>query len=82
MTTMTIAMRNAMERTSERQSAGLATASLSERNRAKLALLKRVLDDQLATALARGFHGTTVIEVAFQDGTIQHVVHKIEQLEK
>jgi hypothetical protein len=55
---------------------------LTDGNRAKLALLRRVLDEQLALALARGFYGSTAIELTVQDGTIQHVMHRVERLEK
>jgi hypothetical protein len=51
-------------------------------NGAKLQLLHRVVRDQLAAALARGFHGTTSIELSVQDGTIQHIRHRIERTER
>lgn len=51
-------------------------------NDAKLQLLHRVVRDQLAAALVRGFHGTTTIEVSIQDGTIQHLRHRIERTER
>ncbi len=81
-TTMTTAMRNANERASSSQAARHSAEAVTEGNREKLALLKRVLDRQLALAVSRGFHGSMTIELAVQDGTIQHVLHRVEQLEK
>jgi hypothetical protein len=79
---MTIAMREANERTSEHRTHRGKSPATHEVNRAKLALLRRVLDEQLALALSHGFHGTTAIELAVQDGTIQHVLHRVERMEK
>ena len=59
-----------------------AAAFRTDANRVKVALLERVLRDQLATALARGFFGVTKIELAIQDGTIQHVRHGVERTER
>jgi hypothetical protein len=59
-----------------------ASLSQSSANRAKLDLLAHVLRKQLDAALARGFHGITAIELAIQDGTIQHVKHRVERTEK
>lgn len=56
--------------------------SLTDANRGKLALVERILKDQFATALARGFHGVATLELAVQDGTIQHVRHGIERTER
>jgi hypothetical protein len=36
----------------------------------------------LAEALRRGFHGTVALEAVVQDGTIQHLRRRVEQLEK
>ena len=36
----------------------------------------------LAATLKRGFFGTAAVEVCVQDGTIQHIRRKVEQIEK
>jgi hypothetical protein len=51
-------------------------------NHAKLAVVERVLKDQLAAVLTRGFHGIATLELAVQDGTIQHVRHGVERTER
>ncbi len=54
----------------------------SETNQARLrqaeAALTRLLDD----ALRRGFYGTLALEVAVQDGVIQHLRQRLERIEK
>jgi hypothetical protein len=51
-------------------------------NAARLEQLQKAWADILAKTLKRGFHGTIQIEVAIQDGSIQHFRKKIEQIEK
>jgi hypothetical protein len=36
----------------------------------------------LAETLRRGFHGKAVLELAIQDGTIQHLRRVVERIEK
>ncbi len=51
-------------------------------NQAKLTQIEIVWRQLLAGALKRGFHGTATVEVSVQDGTIQHIRRRIEQLDK
>ncbi len=51
-------------------------------NKSKLRRVESVLADMLAEALQRDFHGTISLEVAIQDGTIQHLRRRVERLEK
>jgi hypothetical protein len=41
-----------------------------------------MLDELLAQALQRGFHGTLKLECAVQDGTIQNLRKTVEQMER
>jgi hypothetical protein len=54
----------------------------TEANRVKLALLDRVLKDQLSTVLIDGYYGETVVELTINDGTIQHLHHSIRRMEQ
>jgi hypothetical protein len=60
----------------------MVTAHGSTLNQTKLAQVERVLSELLADSLRRGFFGTATIELAVQDGTIQHIRRKLEQIEK
>ncbi|HVU87341.1 MAG TPA: hypothetical protein VHD36_08465 [Pirellulales bacterium] len=40
--------------------------------------LREILDD----VLKRGFHGTASVEVAVQDGTIQHIRRRVDRIER
>jgi hypothetical protein len=51
-------------------------------NRMKANRAAAVLSEMLGAALRRGFHGTAVLEVSIQDGTIQHIRRRLEQIEK
>ncbi len=51
-------------------------------NKSKLQRLESLMADMLSEALQRDFHGTISVEVAIQDGTIQHLRRRVEQLEK
>lgn len=51
-------------------------------NEEKTAQACVALREMLADALRRGFFGTAAVEVAIQDGTIQHVRRRMEQLER
>ncbi len=42
--------------------------------------LRRVLAELLGKGLRRGFHGTLGIELKVQDGTIQEVLSRVEQV--
>ena len=51
-------------------------------NQKKTARLLTLLDELLRQTLQRGFHGSVQLEIAVQDGTIQHIRRRVEQLEK
>lgn len=51
-------------------------------NREKLDQIRSALSEVLASVLKRGFHGTAALEMTVQDGTIQHIRRKVEQVEK
>jgi hypothetical protein len=51
-------------------------------NAKKVSQLEKVLAEILAATLKRGFFGNATVEVCVQDGTIQHIRRKIEQIEK
>ena len=50
-------------------------------NHAKLEQLKTGWADLLAQAMQRGFFGNVAIELAVQDGTIQHIRQRVERIE-
>jgi hypothetical protein len=60
----------------------MGTLESSEVNARKKGQLLRALEEDLAGALRRGFHGTVRIEAAVQDGTIQQIRHQVERIEK
>jgi hypothetical protein len=51
-------------------------------NQTKLSQIEAAWRELLAGALRRGFYGSATIEVSVQDGTIQHIRRRVEQLEK
>lgn len=51
-------------------------------NKQRLRQAETAWDELLAAVLRRGFHGTASLEVSVQDGTIQHLRRKVEQIEK
>ncbi len=51
-------------------------------NAKKVAQLEKALAEMFAAALERGFFGAVAVEVSVQDGTIQHIRRKTEQIEK
>ncbi|HEY4759726.1 MAG TPA: hypothetical protein VIH42_04025 [Thermoguttaceae bacterium] len=58
------------------------TTAATTTNEQKVAQLEKALAEMLAAALKRGFFGTAAVEVSVQDGTIQHIRRKVEQIEK
>lgn len=60
----------------------MTTASITPGNHEKVSQLQAALHELLAQALRRGFHGRAVIELAVQDGTIQHIRRTLERLER
>lgn len=51
-------------------------------NQSKAVQAEMALAEVLAEVLQRGFHGSAAIEVAVQDGTIQHIRRRVERMEK
>lgn len=70
-----------MDRTDSRRISGK-SMSQTEANRGKLAVVERVLRNQLSAVLTAGFHGLAMIELDINDGTIQAVRHRVEQMER
>jgi hypothetical protein len=58
------------------------TTTATNANAKKLAQLQKSLAELLNATLKRGFFGTAAVEVSVQDGTIQHIRRKVEQIEK
>jgi hypothetical protein len=58
------------------------TTTTTGANAKKTAQLEKALADMLAATLKRGFFGTATVEVCVQDGTIQNIRRKVEQVEK
>lgn len=44
--------------------------------------LRQTLEALLERSLRRGFFGAAAVEISVQDGTIQHIRCRIEQLER
>ncbi|MGW8255906.1 MAG: hypothetical protein ACWGMZ_00320 [Thermoguttaceae bacterium] len=57
-------------------------ATATSANAKKVAQLEKSLAEMLAATLRRGFFGTAAVEVSVQDGTIQHIRRRVEQIEK
>ena len=51
-------------------------------NYSKVQKAKAALNEMMAESLKRGFFGTARLEVAVQDGTIQHIRRSLELIEK
>jgi hypothetical protein len=51
-------------------------------NRIKLGQVEAALAELLAETLRRGFYGKVALELAIQDGTIQHLRRVVERIEK
>ncbi|HZZ74194.1 MAG TPA: hypothetical protein VFE24_18305 [Pirellulales bacterium] len=63
---------------------GVKTAASADTpgNRQKIAQLEAAWAVLLRDTLQRGFYGTVRIELAVQDGTIQHVRRTVEQVDR
>ena len=57
-------------------------ANTSPSNREKMDQIQSTMAEMLTGVLKRGFHGTAALEMTVQDGTIQHICRKVEQVEK
>lgn len=51
-------------------------------NQQKMEQIRSAMTEMLAGVLRRGFHGTAALEMTVQDGTIQHIRRKVEQVER
>jgi hypothetical protein len=58
------------------------SATTSPTNQQKVKLINSAMDEMLNGVLKHGFHGTAALEMTVQDGTIQHIRRKVEQVEK
>jgi hypothetical protein len=50
--------------------------------RIKIGQVETALAELLAETLRRGFYGKVALELALQDGTIQHIRRTVERIEK
>jgi hypothetical protein len=60
----------------------MTNARITPGNRDKVTQLEAALAELLIEVLRRGFHGRALIELAIQDGVIQHIRRTLERLEK
>ena len=60
----------------------MTTANTTSVNRGKIAQAAEAWQRVLDETLQRGFHGTANIEISIQDGTIQHIRRRVEQIER
>lgn len=58
------------------------TLTATPANRKKTAQLQAAVAEMLAEVLRRGFHGSAGVELSVQDGTIQTIRRKVEQIER
>jgi hypothetical protein len=58
------------------------TLRTTNTNETKLAQTASLWNKTLDVVLQRGFYGTAAIEISVQDGTIQYVRRRLEQIEK
>jgi hypothetical protein len=58
------------------------TLSETPTNKMKVNQLEAAMAELLAESLRRGFHGKAAIELAIQDGTIQHIRRLIERIDR
>jgi hypothetical protein len=57
-------------------------ARLTPGNRQRVTQLEAALAELLVEVLRSGFNGRALIELAIQDGVIQHIRRTLERLEK
>jgi hypothetical protein len=51
-------------------------------NAEKIRRLQKMIEELLGQSLRSGFFGTVSVEMSIQDGTIQHLRRRLEQMEK
>ena len=57
------------------------TLTTTPANQKKTAQLRAAISEVLAEVLRRGFHGSAGVELSVQDGTIQTIRRKVEQIQ-
>lgn len=57
-------------------------AETTPTNQQKMERIRSAMTEMLDEVLKRGFHGTATLELTVQDGTIQHIRRKMEQVER
>lgn len=60
----------------------MTTLAKTPSNQRKMAQLKTTLGEMLAVVLRRGFYGSAGVELSIQDGTIQDIRRKVEQIQR
>jgi len=60
----------------------MTTLDCSPANQSKLTQIESAWRQVLTGALRKGFYGSATVEVSVQDGTIQHIRSRVEQIEK
>ena len=60
----------------------MTTLTETPTNKTKVDQLETALAEILSESLRRGFYGKAAIELAIQDGTIQHIRRLIERIDK
>ena len=58
------------------------TLSDTTSNQTKVRQAQAAWGQMLSEVLRRGYHGTIALEAVIQDGTIQHLRRRLEQIEK
>ncbi len=60
----------------------MTTIKQTNGNCVKVSQVEIALAELLTESLRRGFHGKAAIELAIQDGTIQHIRRTVERIER
>jgi hypothetical protein len=60
----------------------MTTLAKTPANQQKMVQLRSALGEILAEVLRRGFFGAACVEVTVQDGTIQSIRRRVEQVER
>ena len=60
----------------------MTTLTKTPANQRMMAQLKATLGEILAEVLRRGFHGSAGVELSVQDGTIQKIRRRVEQIQR
>ena len=60
----------------------ITTPLQTKANAEKIRRLQKIIEELLGQSLRSGFFGTVSVEMSIQDGTIQHLRRRLEQMEK